>query len=151
MPACTTENLSVAYGTVPVLHQVDLRVPTGVVMGVVGPNGAGKSTLIAAMLGLVTPLTGRTRLLGRRLARVRRPGRRERDRARDAMDQTGIADLARRQIGELSGGQRQRVFLARALAQGPELYVMDEPFQGIDAKSQQAIVAVLHRLREQGR
>src|SRR5699024_7523647 len=81
----------------------------------------------------------------------RRPGRRERDRARDAMDQTGIADLARRQIGELSGGQRQRVFLARALAQGPELYVMDEPFQGIDAKSQQAIVAVLHRLRDQER
>src|SRR5690625_6477718 len=77
------------------------------------------------------------------LGPLRRPGRRERDRARDAMDQTGIADLARRQIGELSGGQRQRVFLARALAQGPELYVMDEPFQGIDAKSQQAIVAVL--------
>src|SRR5690625_7714394 len=72
MPACTTENLSVAYGTVPVLHQVDLRVPTGVVMGVVGPNGAGKSTLIAAMLGLVTPLTGRTRFFGRSLARVRR-------------------------------------------------------------------------------
>src|SRR5699024_12331382 len=85
------------------------------------------------------------------LGSLRRPGRRGRDRARDAMGQTGLADLARRQIGELSGGQRQRVFLARALAQGPELYVMDEPFQGIDAKSQQAIVAVLHRLREQGR
>lgn len=185
--ACATENLSVAYGTVPVLRQVDLQVPAGVVMGVVGPNGAGKSTLIAAMLGLVTPLTGSTRFFGRSLARVRRrvgympqattvdwdfpttvadvvtmgtyaalgplrrPGRRERGRAQDAMEQTGITDLSRRQIGELSGGQRQRVFLARALAQGPELYVMDEPFQGIDAKSQQAIVAVLHQLRAQGR
>lgn len=185
-PACATENLSVAYGTVPVLRQVDLRVPTGAVMGVVGPNGAGKSTLIGAMLGLIPTLAGTTRFFGQSLHRVRRrvgympqattvdwdfpttvadvvtmgtyaalgplrrPGRRERDRARAAMEQTGITDLARRQIGELSGGQRQRVFLARALAQGPELYVMDEPFQGIDAKSQQAIVAVLHQLQEQG-
>lgn len=78
---------------------------------------------------------------------VRRPGRRERERARYALEQTGIADLAKRQIGELSGGQRQRVFLARTLAQDPDLFVMDEPFQGIDAKSQRAIVSVLHELR----
>lgn len=78
---------------------------------------------------------------------IRRPGRAERDRALVALEQTGIADLASRQIGELSGGQRQRVFLARTLVQDPDLYFMDEPFQGIDAKSQQAIVAVLHRLR----
>ncbi|MBO1031619.1 metal ABC transporter ATP-binding protein [Tessaracoccus sp. SD287] len=81
----------------------------------------------------------------------RRPGRAERQRAADALDQTGMADLATRQIGELSGGQRQRVFLARALAQQPDLYFMDEPFQGIDARSQQAIVEVLHRLRAEGR
>lgn len=184
--ACRTENLSVAYGAVPVLRQVDLRVPAGVVMGVVGPNGAGKSTLISAMLGLVTPLTGHTRFFDQQLSQVRRkvgympqatsvdwdfpttvadvvtmgtygalgwlrrPGRRERSQALAAMEQTGITDLARRQIGELSGGQRQRVFLARALSQGPELFFMDEPFQGIDAKSQRAIVAVLHQLREQG-
>lgn len=78
----------------------------------------------------------------------RRPGRAEHERALVALEQTGIADLAKRQIGELSGGQRQRVFLARTLVQDPELYFMDEPFQGIDAKSQQAIVSVLHRLRE---
>ena len=67
------------------------------------------------------------------------------------MEQTGITALANRRIGELSGGQRQRVFLARALAQQPDLYFMDEPFQGIDAKSQHAIVTVLHQLRQQGR
>ena len=78
----------------------------------------------------------------------RRPGRAEHERALVALEQTGIADLAKRQIGELSGGQRQRVFLARTLVQDPDLYFMDEPFQGIDAKSQQAIVSVLHRLRE---
>ena len=81
---------------------------------------------------------------------LRRPRRAERARALAALEQTGIPDLAAGQI-VISGGQRQRVFLARALVQAPDLYFMDEPFQGIDAKSQQAIVTVLHCLREQGR
>lgn len=68
-----------------------------------------------------------------------------------ALERTGISELASRQIGELSGGQRQRVFLARTLAQAPDLYFMDEPFAGVDARSQQAIVTVLHNLRTQGK
>lgn len=86
-----------------------------------------------------------------RLGWLRRPGRKEKQRAADAMAQTGVTDLAGRQIGQLSGGQRQRVFLARTLAQEPDLYFMDEPFQGVDAFSQQAIVDVLHQLREDGK
>lgn len=82
---------------------------------------------------------------------IRRPGRAERVRAQRALEETGIDHLAKRQIGELSGGQRQRVFLARTLAQQPDLYFMDEPFQGVDAKSQQAIVSVLHALRARGK
>lgn len=82
---------------------------------------------------------------------IRRAGKAERFRAMAALEQTGIPELAARQIGELSGGQRQRVFLARTLVQAPDLYFMDEPFQGIDAKSQKAIVTVMHELREQGR
>lgn len=82
---------------------------------------------------------------------IRRPGKAEKARAMAALEQTGIPELAGSQIGELSGGQRQRVFLARTLAQAPDLYFMDEPFQGIDAKSQQAIVQVMHSLREQGK
>lgn len=187
MIACRTSGLSVAYRTEPVLRNVDFHVPVGSVMGIVGPNGAGKSTLIKAMLGLVTPLTGRSEFFDQPLARVRqrvgympqstsvdwdfpttvrdvvlmgtygrlkwlrRPRRAEKDIAAEAMEQTGISDLAHRQIGELSGGQRQRVFLARALAQQPDLYFMDEPFQGIDARSQHAIVTVLDQLRQQGR
>ncbi|MGJ3508158.1 metal ABC transporter ATP-binding protein [Enemella sp. A6] len=81
----------------------------------------------------------------------RRPGKAERKRAVEALELVDIAELAGRQIGELSGGQRQRVFLARALVQDPDLYFMDEPFQGVDAKSQQAIVTVLHTLRRQGK
>ncbi|MGO2111919.1 MAG: metal ABC transporter ATP-binding protein [Pseudoclavibacter sp.] len=82
-----------------------------------------------------------------RLGWFRRPGRAERELAREALDQVGMGAFAGRQIGELSGGQRQRVFLARALAQQPDLFIMDEPFQGVDARSQQAIVDVLHGLR----
>lgn len=81
----------------------------------------------------------------------RRPGKRERARAMTALDQTGMTEFASRQIGELSGGQRQRVFLARTLVQDPDLYFMDEPFQGIDAKTQQAIVDVLHNLQRAGK
>lgn len=81
----------------------------------------------------------------------RRPGKAERARAMAALEQTGMQAYASRQIGELSGGQRQRAFLARALVQAPDLYFMDEPFQGIDAKSQQAMIAVLKHLSAQGK
>lgn len=82
---------------------------------------------------------------------IRRPGKAERDRAMASLEQTGIPELASWQIGELSGGQRQRAFLARTLVQAPDLYFMDEPFQGIDAKSQAAMVDVLRDLSAQGK
>lgn len=82
---------------------------------------------------------------------IRRPGKSERARALAALEQTGMQDFANRQIGELSGGQRQRAFLARALVQSPDLYFMDEPFQGIDAKSQQAMIKVLKDLSAAGK
>lgn len=86
-----------------------------------------------------------------RLGWFRRPGHAEREQAELALESTGLADMAHRQIGELSGGQRQRVFLARALAQAADLYLMDEPFQGVDAPSERAIVSVLHQLRAAGK
>lgn len=85
-----------------------------------------------------------------RLGWLRRPGAKEKARVSEAMAATGVTDLAERQIGQLSGGQRQRVFLARTLAQQPDIYVMDEPFQGVDVVSQQAIVEVMHQLRASG-
>ena len=86
-----------------------------------------------------------------RLGWIRRPGRTERRDALAALDRVGIADLAHRQIGQLSGGQQQRVFLARALVQDADLYVMDEPFQGVDAITEAAIVDVLRSLRDAGK
>ena len=82
---------------------------------------------------------------------LRRPGRRERDAALEALEHVGLRALAARQIGQLSGGQQQRVFLARALVQDAQVYLMDEPFQGVDATSERAIITLLQELRSQGR
>lgn len=71
--------------------------------------------------------------------------------AMEALAKVGMDSYAHRQISQLSGGQQQRVFLARALAQQAELYLMDEPFAGVDVKTEQAIIAVLKELREAGR
>ena len=69
----------------------------------------------------------------------------------ECLDRVGMADYARRQISQLSGGQQQRVFLARALAQDADLYFMDEPFAGVDAATERAIIDVLRELRARGR
>lgn len=82
---------------------------------------------------------------------LRPVARRHREAALACLDQVGMADFAKRQISQLSGGQQQRVFLARALAQEADLYFMDEPFAGIDAATETALVEVLRRLRAEGR
>ena len=71
--------------------------------------------------------------------------------AMDALQRVGMADYARRQIAQLSGGQQQRVFLARALVQDAQLYLMDEPFSGVDAATERAIVQILRDLRSAGK
>ena len=186
-PAIDIADLTVAYRDRPVLWDVDLHVPEGVLCAIVGPNGAGKTTLIKAALGLVPKAAGRVlvhgapyarqrRLVGYvpqrgsvdwdfptsvldvvlmgtygRLGWVRRPGKTERAAAMAALEQVGMADFAERQIAQLSGGQQQRVFLARALVQDARVYFMDEPFQGVDATTERAIVTLLQNLRAEGR
>jgi manganese/zinc/iron transport system ATP- binding protein len=181
--AVEVSDLTVAYHTKPVLWDVDLTVPRGVLMAIVGPNGAGKTTLLKSILGLVPVAAGQVLIFGRPLAEqrhlvsyvpqrgsvdwdfpttvldvvlmglyrsvgwVRRPGQRERQRALEALEQVGMTAFAHRQISQLSGGQQQRVFLARALVQDAELFFMDEPFQGVDALTERAIIALLQELR----
>lgn len=70
--------------------------------------------------------------------------------AMDSLDRVGMADYAHRQISQLSGGQQQRIFLARALAQEAQIYFMDEPFVGVDAATEKAIVKLLQDLRTRG-
>ncbi|MBA4138067.1 MAG: manganese ABC transporter ATP-binding protein [Opitutus sp.] len=92
-------------------------------------------------------------LMGRygRLGLLRRPRAADREKARASLDKVGLLPFADRQISNLSGGQQQRVFLARALAQEADLYFMDEPFAGVDAATESAIITVLRELRSQGR
>jgi len=185
--AVEVRDLTVAYRDKPVLWDVDLEVPKGVLMAVVGPNGAGKTTLMKGLLGLVRPAAGHVRIHGEtyesqrrqiayvpqrgsvdwdfptdvldvvmmglygRLGWLRRPGRSEREAGMRALEKVGMADLADRQIAQLSGGQQQRVFLARALVQDASIYLMDEPFQGVDATTERAIVHLLQELRAAGR
>lgn len=87
----------------------------------------------------------------RRVGWLRPVGRAHKRAALECLDRVGLADLAHRQISQLSGGQQQRVFLARALAQEGDLYVMDEPFAGVDAATERAIVALLRELRDAGK
>ena len=92
-------------------------------------------------------------MMGRygQLGWFRRPGVKERQIALECLAKGGMAEYARRQISQLSGGQQQRVFLARALAQNAQVYFMDEPFAGVDATTEKAIIALLHELKEQGK
>ncbi len=185
--AIEVSDITVAYREKPVLWDIDLLVPQGVLMSIVGPNGAGKTTLIKAILGLVPTAAGNVRIFGQpygevrkrvgyvpqrgsvdwdfpttaldvvmmgsygSLGWVRRPGRIEREAALKALDRVGVRELAGRQISQLSGGQQQRVFLARALIQNADLYFMDEPFQGVDATTERAIIEILKEFREQGK
>ncbi len=185
--ALEVRDLTVAYDEKPVLWDLDLEVPPGVLMAIVGPNGAGKSTLMKSILGLVKRAAGEVLVFGKPLAEslalvgyvpqrtavdwdfpttaldvvmmgsyrslgwLRRPGRREHARAMVALEKVGLTDFSHRQISQLSGGQQQRVFLARALVQEAQIYFMDEPFQGVDAATEKAIVQLLKELRSQGK
>jgi ABC-type Mn2+/Zn2+ transport system ATPase subunit len=91
-------------------------------------------------------------LMGRygRLGLIRRPGPGDREAARRALEQVGMADLAGRPIGRLSGGQRQRVLVARALANEPELLLLDEPTTGVDVGTSEGLFDLLNVLHHQG-
>lgn len=86
-----------------------------------------------------------------RLGLLRRPGKRERIQGLEALERVGLSAYSDRHIGQLSGGQQQRVLLARALMQDGDLYLMDEPFQGIDAVTERAIVEVLRTIKDAGK
>ncbi len=82
---------------------------------------------------------------------LRRPTATDRAKVAEALARVGMSDLTHRQIGELSGGQRKRVFLARALAQEGQIILLDEPFTGVDVKTEDQIIALLRELRDEGR
>ena len=92
-------------------------------------------------------------LMGRygHLKWFQRPKQHDKEVAKQCLDRVGMLPYAQRQISNLSGGQQQRVFLARALAQESDLYFMDEPFAGVDAATERAIIELLRELRDAGK
>ncbi|MEZ5384559.1 MAG: metal ABC transporter ATP-binding protein [Prosthecobacter sp.] len=92
-------------------------------------------------------------MMGRygRLGWLKRPSSEDRRIAEESLEKVGMLPFRNRQIANLSGGQQQRVFLARALAQQSDLYLMDEPFAGVDATTEHAIIALLRELKQQGK
>ena len=82
---------------------------------------------------------------------IKRVGKSDRKIAVDAIKKVGMEGFEKRQISQLSGGQQQRIFLARALVQDAEIYFMDEPFQGVDAKTEKSIINILKKLRDKGK
>jgi manganese/zinc/iron transport system ATP- binding protein len=185
--AVQIDDLTVAYNYKPVLWDIDLSVPEGVLMAIVGPNGAGKSTLIKTILGIIKPIAGTVSIYGKPYSKqrklvayvpqkgsvdwdfpttsldvvmmgtygslgcIKRPGQKEKKIALESMEKVGMLTYKNRQISQLSGGQQQRVFLARALAQDAAIYFMDEPFQGVDATTEIAIINILKELRKAGK
>lgn len=81
---------------------------------------------------------------------MRSPKEQDREAVREALERVHLAGYADRQIGQLSGGQRKRVFVARALAQGASILLLDEPFAGVDAKTESSLVTLLQELQSQG-
>ncbi|MED3655907.1 manganese ABC transporter ATP-binding protein [Heyndrickxia sporothermodurans] len=92
-------------------------------------------------------------LMGRygHLGWIKRPREKDRQIALDCLEKVGMEAYAQRQISQLSGGQQQRIFLARALAQDAKIYFMDEPFVGVDAATEKAIITLLNDLKRQGK
>ena len=180
MNAIEIKNLTVAYGENIALENFNLDVEVGSLVALVGPNGAGKSTLIKTILKFLKQITGKIKINGKNLAYVpqrnsvdwdfpttlfdvvemgcygrvglfKRVNKEEKAKVLKAIEQVGMLEFKDRQISELSGGQQQRAFIARALVQEADIYLMDEPFQGVDSTTEKSIVDILKKLKSDGK
>ena len=180
MNAIEIKNLTVAYGENIALEDFNLDVEIGSLMALVGPNGAGKSTLIKTILKFLKQITGEIKISKKSLAYVpqrnsvdwdfpttlfdvvemgcygrvglfKRVNKEEKAKVLKAIEQVGMLEFKDRQISELSGGQQQRAFIARALVQEADIYLMDEPFQGVDSTTEKSIVDILKKLKSDGK
>lgn len=159
-----------------VFREVSLNVPAGSVVAVLGPNGRGKTTLLRCAAGLLRLREGSVRrdrpvgfvpqahgtafgyrvadmvLMGRarHIRAYASPGPRDRVAAAQAMERVGVLELAQRSFSELSGGEQQLVLIARAVASGSGVLVLDEPAAALDLRNQGRVLALLRELADDG-
>lgn len=171
------KNVSFSYENHEILENINLNVHKGDYLGIVGPNGGGKTTLIKLILGLLKADKGEITLLGEPLDKfkdwkkigyvaqkvtnfdpnfpitaegvVRLGKENDKENVKWALDKVEMTPFRNKLIGNLSGGQQQRIFIARALAQKPEILFLDEPTTGIDANSQKEFFAFLGKLNRE--
>lgn len=178
--AVETELLTGGFGDSLVLREVSLRVPSGSVYGLLGPNGAGKTTLLRTLLGLLIPRSGEVSVLGKPLrsslprilsrigSLIEQPslyphltGRENLEIARKlkgvkrgaadaAVSEMGVSDFLDRRVKEYSRGMRQRLGIAIAALGAPDLLLLDEPMNGLDAAGLDCFRAFAGRQRERG-
>jgi iron complex transport system ATP-binding protein len=159
-----------------VFRDVSFRVPAGTATAVLGPNGSGKTTLVRCAAGLLDPAEGSVRrddgagyvpqargsafgysaldmvLMGRarQVGIFRTPGAADRAAALEAMEKVGVSGLRDRRFPTLSGGEQQLVLIARAIAAGCPVLVLDEPATGLDLKNQVRVLSLLRQLMADG-
>ncbi len=168
------KNLNFSYEKELVLQDINLEFNSCDFLAIIGPNGGGKSTLLKLILGLLKPINGNIEFANHSLTYVpqnvnankifpitclevvlmgRLKGRRfygkeDYEKARKALEQVGMLDLAHKNVNALSGGQRQRVFIARALCSEAKIILLDEPTSSIDTNGQIQIYSLLKKLNE---
>lgn len=174
------KGLEFGYDSVPVLENVDLKVESGEILGVIGPNASGKTTLLKCIDGILNPQVGtvlidgseasklsneemakrfgyvpqadresfpttvfNTVLMGRKPHGSWKPSDSDLEVVSRIIEEFGLDDIAMRDIGEISGGQRQKVLIARALAQEPEVLLLDEPTSSLDLRHQLEVLNIV--------
>jgi ABC-type Mn2+/Zn2+ transport system ATPase subunit len=174
------KNVVLGYDGKPVLPVINLGVNRGDFLGVVGPNGAGKSTFLKAILGLLKPMSGEIKFDSKlrfgyvpqrealdelfpltvrdivKMARypliglLRRSQKTDNEAIDNALEKLEISNLSNHQFRDISGGQKQRTLIARALATDPDILILDEPTNGMDLRSESAIMDIIQKLNDSG-
>lgn len=173
------KDVSFSYGNHQILENINLNIHLGDYLGLIGPNGGGKTTLVKLMLGLLKPDKGEINMLGVSLSKFKdwnkigyvaqkvtnfdpnfpitasevvalgKNSLKEKKAVDWALQIVEMTSYKDRLIGNLSGGQQQRIFIARALAQKPQIIFLDEPTSGVDANSQKEFYTFIAKLNHE--